>query len=80
MATFVNAGGLGQSKRVSGDPGSALTATTTYHIFPDNIQYLEVEPFNFNDATSVCEMAKQPYGIFLFTQDDFATAPADFTI
>ena len=79
MATFVNAGSQGQSKRISGDEGSALTGTTTYHVLPDNIRYLEIEPFNFNAATTVAELLKEPYAIVLFTQDDFATAPTDFS-
>ncbi len=80
MATFVNAGHLGQGKRVSADGGDALTTSTTYHIFPDNIRYFDIEGNNFSAATVEIEMAKQPYAVVLFTQDDFVTAPSELSV
>ena len=79
MGTFVNAGHLGQSKRVSADTGDDLTTSTTYHIFPKNTRYMDIEGDNFSAATVKIEMAKIPYAVVLFTQDDFATAPTEFT-
>ena len=79
MATFTNAGLLGNSKRVSADTGDDLTTSTTYHIFPDNIKYYDIDPDTFSAGTVKIEMAKIPYAVILFTTDDLATAPTDYS-
>lgn len=59
--------------------GIAVTTTAGFTAFPNNTQYVALDPYNYESSAAVAMVRFCPYLIVLKTTDDFATAPTDYS-
>jgi hypothetical protein len=59
--------------------GIAVTTTAGFTAFPNNTQYVALDPYNYASSAAVAMVRFCPYLVVLKTTDDFATAPTDYS-
>lgn len=59
--------------------GIAVTDTAGFTAFPNNTQYVALDPRNYASSAAVAMVRFCPYLVILKTTDNFATAPTDYS-